>query len=199
MAIRCETALSFPSLISSQPGEDDGPRTHYRWRKPQWRNCKWEDLEDSGLLRHKPGCLAMQTYVVKFGIGKCLPVVEPTQPDEVGVYELLHQGRCVGEVWTTQALAKAGRRTRLDFLTMSWGLSLSEATLDDEYIPRWHFDAAKLPEFKKLAKLRTIIEILFRSALEQPTAGRFIDALLHAKQGEAQPKFLWLTVNLLPG
>ena len=155
----------------------------------------------------------MKTVIVQFSIGECLWHQFPDHSDEVSVFELLGPDRqCVGEVWTTKRFAGRGRARPLDFLTISWGLSLSVAEIADEYVPRWTFDAAKLPESRTFMEYFPIIQKAFSSAPDKSLAGRygrqphgietpslasFVETLLTAQRGQPQPKFLWSTVNLI--
>lgn len=129
--------------------------------------------------------LSMQTVVVRFSIGACLHSHEPTDENESSVFELLDSGNlCVGEVYTTLKYARKGREQSFEFITVCWGLSLSAATIAEEHIPRWTFDAAKLPKAKTLVSWKS-------------NAEETLQLLIPAKKGEKRPKFLWSTVNLI--
>lgn len=158
--------------------------------------------------------LTLSTVVVKFFIGECLHKVPPTVEDEAGIFELLDpKGDCIGEVWTTLRNAKRGRKRPLHFLTISWGLSLSVAKVAPNHVPKWLFDAAKLPESETFNKWRPTLEKLFESPPhkglagtygqtggpqpEQPSVVSFFNAVLNAEKGKPQPRWLWSTVNLL--
>ena len=165
--------------------------------------------------------LSMQTVVVRFSIGSCLHSKEPTDDNESSVFELLDSaGFCVGEVWTTLKHARNGREKPLEFITVCWGLSIGVASIAEEHVPRWTFDAAKLPEAKTLMNWKSNAEetlqllipakkkMVTRSVspgegnrnggtLEQLPAMAFFEALFKAKKGEKRPKFLWSTVNLI--
>lgn len=171
--------------------------------------------------------LSMRTVIVHFSVGACLHHREPTNENESSVFELLDsEGLCVGEVWTTFQMARKGREKPLEFITVCWGLSMAVAQIAEKHIPRWTFDSAELPEAKKFVTYRGHFESLLetlsppRKSLkrnlsgeskksvgggneveggkrEQPPAMAFFEALFKAKKGEARPKFLWSTVNLI--
>lgn len=162
--------------------------------------------------------LSMQTVVVRFSIGSCLHTHEPTDENESSIFELLDSDNlCVGEVYTTLEYARKGRRQPFEFITICWGLSLGVAAIAEEHIPRWTFDAAKLPKAKTLVSWKTNAEETLRllipakkkiasrsenengegGMLEQLPATAFFEALFKAKKGEKRPKFLWSTVNLI--
>lgn len=163
--------------------------------------------------------LSMRTVIVRFSIGSCLHPHEPTDDNESSAFEILDSaGLCVGEVWTTLQNARKGWEKHLEFITVCWGLSLSVAKIAEKHIPRWTFDAAKLPEAKKLVDWREYAEEALQvlapakkkvkrsvsgegdregGVLDQLPAMAFFEALFKAKKGEERPKFLWSTVNLI--
>ncbi|KAH8888540.1 HET-domain-containing protein [Thozetella sp. PMI_491] len=171
------------------------------------------------ISRHsKTPFLSMWTVVIQLKIGHCLQQHPPVHEDEVGIFELVDtKGRCVGELWTTLGVVEREPNDGYNFLTISWGLSLSHAEIDEDHIPRWPLDAATLPESKTFMKLRPLLEGFFTSPPRKSLAGRygqgpngaaqksmddynvvsFLDAVLTAKCLEPQPKFLWSTVNLM--
>jgi len=150
--------------------------------------------------------LSMKAVVVKLSIGACLSHIAPRDENEVGVFELLDSGMCVAEVWTTVGQAKKGATQPLEFLTISWGLSLQAAEIHRSWVPRWTFDATILPK-SKIKMLFTCcqgVEELMswnsrkhlagnyglkKSTLtveKQPSVMSFFDALLTAKKRTAQ-------------
>lgn len=163
--------------------------------------------------QHPFPLLSMKTVIVQFSIGDCLWHYSPHRSDESSVFELLgFDGECVGEVWTINKIAKRGRSHPLDFLTISWGPLLSVAEIAERYIPRWTFDAAKLPESRTFMEHFPIVQQAFHSTsdkslagsygrnsrgMETPSMMAFVEALLPAKKEEPRPKFLWSTVNLI--
>ena len=164
-------------------------------------------------LKYRFPFLSMKTIVTRFAIGECLHDHPPIDLDEASIYELLDpQGRCVGEVWTTRRHAEHGSAQPLDFITVSWGLSLSAAEVAEEYVPRWTFNSARLPESQTFMDYFPIIQNAFQYSSTKTLAGRygqhprgiktpslmnFVEALLTAEKGEPRPKFLWSTVNLI--
>ena len=215
--LNCDETLALATFL-----QDDAPSIKEDSVKEELKITPRRRRQLSEIsLGSKVPFLAMRTIVVNLYIGRCLQKHHlPTQNEEAGVFELVDaDGRCIGEVWTTLDVAWRGRPGRgesLDFVTISWDLSLSVADIADEYIPRWTFDAATLPESKTFIKWRPIIEKIFSPPPRKSLAGRYgqgsetggktrqeatviplLDALLTAKSMEPQPRFLWSTVNLL--
>lgn len=162
--------------------------------------------------------LAFKTMVVRLKTGKCLSNPPPREDNECGVFELLDSDDpCIGEVWTSLEHGRRGRTQLLEFLTISCGLSLQHASIAERWIPRWTNDAKILSKsrMKMLFKACSVVEEVMswnagkhlagnygvrnsKSVAEnQPSVMSFFDALLTGKKGEAMPKFLWSTVNLL--
>jgi Heterokaryon incompatibility protein (HET) len=165
--------------------------------------------------KYKAPLLVMTTPVLRFYVGTCLHNFQPVNDDESSVYELIDEaGNCVGELWTTRKMARRGRTEPLHFLTISWGVSMSMADISDDFIPRWTFDAAELPDLRTIRTMKRLLAEWFtnepsetkaaghhsadsHAKFEQSTVMMFLDALLHAKKDEIRPKFLWSTVNML--
>jgi hypothetical protein len=220
--LNCEEPLSFSTFTKDEKKPDDDDDEDSRKRQPSGGS---KTRASSKVCRHhfqmaatiKGPVLSMKTVVVELSIGACLSQPPPQDENEASVFELLDSGLCVGEVWTTLKHAKRGRTWPLEFLTISWGLSLQAAEIADSWIPRWTFDAKILPKSKTKVLLtccQAVEEVmswnsgkhlagnygLRKSASpveEQPSVMSFFDALLTAKKGEPRPKFLWSTVNLL--
>jgi hypothetical protein len=208
--IKCNETLALKTFASNEPVSEN---PHARNSKAAKRQRSRSTHRYHSRLAHeyKFPVLSFETVIVQFHVGKCIGSNKPTNDNESSVFELLNpSGLCVGEIWTTLKTARLGTTHPLDFLTISWGLSLSIAEIDDEYIPRWTFDAAKLPE--SFMWWRDCLEEVFRptpgktlagsyggieDGMEQPSLMQFFDALFRAVKGQPRPKFLWSTVNLV--
>jgi hypothetical protein len=222
--IFCEEVFSFSAFSeenhgASAPLEETWVRnranSRSRTRLSRDPLVKPPQVDQRIVSRFKHPVLWMRTMAVRFYIGNILEQKsEPEDGDVVSIYELLDRNRkCVGEVWTTQGIALRGRHQTLDFLTISWSLGLHAAGIAEEYLPCWTFNAKELPEFKAFKKYRSLIEQTLQSTPKMTLSGRygftkdegksqpsiisFFDALFTAVKGEARPKFLWSTVNLL--
>lgn len=92
---------------------------------------KWLNIEATYLL--------LKTIVVRFRIGRVIESKLCEDLDGVALFELLdNQGRRVGEVWMTYRIAKSVGRREVDFLSVTRGLGLKAANIDEYLIPRWH-------------------------------------------------------------
>jgi hypothetical protein len=207
--IKCNETLALKTFASDEPISEHGKDPISKMR----RSASTHRYHSKLARKFNFPVLSFETVIVQFLIGDCLGPSQPTMDDESSVFELLDlEGLCVGEMWTNWKTARRGQKQPLDFLTISWGLSLSVAKIEDEYIPRWTFDAAKLPESKTFMRWRAYLEEAFcptpgktlargygsnSHAMEQPSLMSFVDALFKAVKGEPRPKFLWSTVNLL--
>lgn len=207
--IRCEEPLTI-SIFSSEnavcrAAKVSRPRRRTRERITHHRHTLASEL--------KTPVLSMETVVVQFYIGRCLQAHAPTHEDETGIFELvMADGSCVGEVWTTKQMAAQGRKIPFDFLTISWGLSINHANIDEKFIPRWTMDAGKLPNAESVENLVAIVElVLGQSKLGltdgpdawsepmpgQPSTASFFNELLRAEKGRPRPMYLWSAVNLI--
>lgn len=227
--LNCGETFALSTFVEDEIGSESSDAGSVDSTKSRAVNIDYKELQYHKKLSSKTDfpLLSMNTVIVKFLIGSCLHHTQPVGENESSVFELIDEdGLCVGEVWTTLETARRGREKPLTFITISWGLSMSVAEIAEEYIPRWTFDAAKLPEAKKLANWRSYateaMELLSsstkspdrgpkdyfgtdnrnkgnknRKSIEQPTAMAFFEALFKAKKGEPRPKFLWSTVNLV--
>jgi len=220
--LACEEPLSFSTFTRDEkkPDSVDDEDSKEKQRSGRAKTCasrKVRRYHQEVAKSIKGPVLSMRTMVVKLSVGACLSPSQPQDDNEASIFELVNSGLCVGEVWTTLKHAKRGRQRPLEFLTISWGLSLRAADIADSWVPRWTFDAPVLPRSRTKMLFnccQVVEEVIGRksgkhlagnyglrksaSLLEkQPSVMSFFDALLTAKNGEPRPKFLWSTVNLL--
>ena len=93
--------------------------------------------------------LYLKTVVVSFYLGDAIgQSPRSNDSNEVRLFELLDaDGFCVGEVWTTVAIASKARRHSIDFLTITWGLGMEASIISDEYVPKW--SRTSLPDMSR--------------------------------------------------
>lgn len=217
--IRCEEPLNMTTLI----GRDEDPMRSERVSTGRHGAAGHAPrFHDQRSALYQGPVLSMKSSKLKLRIGKCLQECEPGDAEEIGVYQLVDDHRrCIGEAWTTHGVATRGRKESLDFLTISWGLSLTVAKISKKYLPRWTFDAEVLPtsKTKRVMTACKLVEEFMSwnsgkhlsatyggvegslskdsSGTQRPSLMSFFDALLTAKNGKPLPKFLWSTVNVL--
>lgn len=125
--------------------------------------------------------LSITTAVIRFRIGNIVQSRLSNGPNDVALYELLDSGgRCVGEVWTTGAIASKYERHRIDFLTVTWGFGMSGTQIHPAYLPKWRVTSLpylSIEARRKCARsMKTNVDqgfgAIFMGASERPrTAG----------------------------
>jgi hypothetical protein len=84
--------------------------------------------------------LIFETVLVKFYVGEALVPRKGTSKDETGIFAINNErGETVGELMTTYHAAESSQKYR-EFITISWGLSISYAEIDEKWVPRWKYD-----------------------------------------------------------
>lgn len=216
LTIESDETLKFSTFLEEEVSARDNLPTAWNHRKKSSTPEGTNSHQRVSRLARELGTslLTLRTVVVQFSVGGCLHSPDPAQEDESSVFELLDKnGTCVREIWTTLKNARKNSGRNLEFLTVSWGLSLSVAKIAEENIPKWLVSAGKLPESETFNSWSPTLEYLFekqskkglsgrygqepRAELNHPSVLSFFKEVLNAKKGEAQPRSLWSTVNLL--
>ena len=210
--LRIENPLSYTSLFDSG---SSSTATNHRKRPASAKTLKLHREQAVGMDGQ---FLAFETSIVFFWVGNCLSSPVSLQLEQVGLFELLNSdGQCVGELWTTASQAEKGSHKPLEFLTISWGLTMQHAKISKQWRPRWARNAQILPKsrVKMLFEACQVIEGIMSwntskhlagtygvqksqsAGQDQMSARSILDSLLTAKKGDQLPPFLWSTVNLL--